>query len=135
MCWALYLASDLKMPRIPWDERARRLALLPLDASDDVVSGKFSLPNIAYVCSHDGCGCGFMDESESSGEGLRLRLSALSELHELLVSMLSSGAIIEMFLCWEGDQGSPIDAEIKLTAGSFLGSSFPLRAQQFAVIH
>ena len=134
MCWALYLASDFEIPRIPWDDTTRRLALLPLAASNDVILAKFSVPNVAYVCSHNGCGCGFMDDSESCGDGLRQRLSVLGELHELLASMRGLGAKIEMFLCWEGDQGRPIGAEITLSPGDFLHSPFPLEAQQFAVI-
>jgi hypothetical protein len=133
MCWALYAASDVEIPLVPWDKRKKKLGVLPVGDSDNPIRAKFGLPNIVYVASHEGCGCGFMGDAAVDDE-VRLRSSVLHELYQMLTSIQAAGGTLEMFLCWEGEQGDPPESCIELTTDSFLADAFPMREGQLAIV-
>lgn len=131
MCWALYLASNKDLPEVPWDKTRPAFNTQPL-TEEDVVTQQFSFPNVIYLGSHVGCGCGFMDEDEEDQEEAALRQKTVQSLSSYLQAALENGAQLEMFLCWEGDQGVTPVARKVVSAKDFENPLFPLEAKELA---
>ena len=134
MCWALYLASDTELPLVPWVESAHGFCTLPLSDYEICVTSQFSLPNALYLGSHQGCGCGFMSDDSDGVEESMLRRKTMACLADYLNAALQKGGRLEMYFCWEGDQGSQPVGRKHLTVSAFKGSEFPLGEKEFAVV-
>lgn len=134
MCWALYLASDKELHIVPWDEASPAFNTQVLSPTDVSVKVQFSLPHVIYVGSHEGCGCGFRSADDDGAEEKAIREKTVHALADYLNNMLTTGARLEMFLCWEGDQGQTPVARKKITPKEFLGSDFPLGEKEYADI-
>ena len=129
MCWALYAASDMELPIIDWDNSAPAFYTSQPDAHEARVKCQFSLSNIVYLGSHEGCGCGFFNDEEPLAQA-----NSCSALADYLALARSSGAALEVFLCWEGGQGNPASTRTQLSAAEFKSQPFPLAEDQFASI-
>lgn len=134
MCWALYLASENQFPQIPWDKDARAFHTQELSESDLQVKKQFSLPYVIYLGSHLGCGCGFMKVEDEDQNEQTVRQETVTALSYYLENALNTGAHLEMFLCWEGDQTADPIAKKLLSPRDFLGFQFPLAEKEFANI-
>lgn len=134
MCWALYLASDVELPQVPWNENDRSFCTVPLADYERSVAAQFSLKHVIYLGSHQGCGCGFMSDESDGSEEVALRAKTLSGLVGYLTSLLANGAHLEMFMCWEGDQSASPLARKELRISAFSGPIFPLGEKEFAVV-
>ena len=129
MCWALYAASDRELPVIAWDNSAPAFYTSQIDEHDSAIKSQFSLSNIVYLGSHEGCGCGFFNDEEPQDQAI-----SCSTLAEYLTRARSSGAAVEVFLCWEGGQGNPASSRIRLSPADFSSHPFPLAEDGFASI-
>jgi hypothetical protein len=132
MCWALYMASDSEIPLVPWDDQAPAFNVTLLSETEAVVRKQFSLRNVAYVGSHEGCGCGFHFHEEIGLNEQAGELKSLNELASYLTHVLQGGAIVELFFCWEGDQGAEVVSRLDLQPDSFIGGEFPMSLLQLA---
>lgn len=109
------------------------------------VRARFSLPHVAYVGSHEGCGCGF-NSGDLEWQGFELvdeimpLLGALTEqersefeaeqrgrarLRELVTVALADGPV-EVFGCWAGDEVDPAVGEEEVEASYFATRIAPI---------
>ncbi len=107
MCMMVYIASDYPLPTRPWDEARPRFCIQELTEHDEPVRRHFSKPHVYYAGSHEGCGCGFQS-GKHPGED-QAAASDANESRRLLCEYLSVAlqhqATVELFACWDGDQG------------------------------
>jgi hypothetical protein len=108
------------------------------------VRSRFSLPHVAYVGSHEGCGCGFNSELAWEGFETQDALAGLLEALEpeerarfdagqwsrLQLRALVEGALadgpVEVFGCWAGDETLPARAEEAVTSSHFTDHLSPI---------
>ncbi|MCA9408591.1 MAG: hypothetical protein H6755_05890 [Candidatus Omnitrophica bacterium] len=113
MCYAVYLGTDQKLNTSKWDEKSPAFYVEEVVDKDEVsVKQHFSKSNIYYVGSHEGCGCGFAyddedldindDEDVADNES---RKESVVRFNNLLEQIFRNTNELEVFLCWEGDQG------------------------------
>lgn len=60
MCLAVYLASDAPLPVIPWCDAAPAFHVSARVPDATLLARHTTKPNVRYVGTHSGCGCGFM---------------------------------------------------------------------------
>lgn len=112
MCMLVYVASDYPLPTRAWDQTDPQFHVSELTGQSEPVRMHFSKPCVYYAGSHEGCGCGFQfgeyegfeDEAE-----LPAKRESRRRLAEFLSVALQHQATVEVFACWDGDQGAPAD--------------------------
>ena len=102
MCLAVYVATDAQLPVGQWDEHAPAFYLEAVPASERVRK-QFRYPSVYYAGSHEGCGCGFFKDGKEGPE-LEQSQDSYRALAGALSSALQSGAKVQLFTCWEGEQ-------------------------------
>lgn len=106
MCWVLYLAADLPLPRQPFDPEAPGFNVAELTAREEVVRGQFSKRFVYRLGAHTLCGCGF-DRAQAGPvrpQELEATEISLRRLRAYLGKALDLAGPVELFACWEGDQ-------------------------------
>lgn len=102
MCLAVYIATGCELADIPWNRESPAFHLSQVSA-EDVLRKQFSLSNVYYAGSNEGCGRGF---SKGVDEEYRLVQQAnYDALARVLRTALAKGGHAELFTCWEDDQG------------------------------
>ncbi len=139
MCLMVYIAASEPLPLIEWREEARTFHVTELThANDEQVRGQFSKPHVYYVGSHTICGCGFnygqYPEAEDDPEEIALRQRSMRDLSEYLQHQLSRTGTIELFACWDGDQGAPPEHGRDLTPALLLGDDFVFLEKERSII-
>ena len=121
MCMTLYLASTSKLPFIELDRKFPSFYTKELDQSEQNVRTHFSMENVLYVGSDQGCGCGFRHAIIDGNEWLAVTEEddSSQDNHTKLVEYISSNikqGIVEISSCWNGEVDKlPINREeIKL---------------------
>ena len=104
MCLAFYVAGREALPLIAWNRHTPGFYVEAIEGDDEVVRRQFTLSHVYYVGSHEGCGCGFFKEGEV-GEELGRVQENYRRLAEYLRQAQKQGGDLELFTCWEGDQG------------------------------
>ena len=103
MCLAIYIASNKPLPLIPWVEEKPAFYVEEVMKDGAGVKQQFQYQHVYYAGSHEGCGCGFIKDGEGGEE-----LSQIEENYKRLSAYLKdakeSGAELQIFSCWEGDQ-------------------------------
>ncbi|MCQ4318619.1 hypothetical protein [Stutzerimonas zhaodongensis] len=127
MCWALYLASDIELPQIVWDNANPSFNTQELSEAENPVKQQFSFEHVIYLGSNEGCGCGFMNTDYQSNKNLE-------HLHDYLSNALSRNSKLEIFLCWEGDQSSSPLAKKSVRLSEFAGPELPLGERELSII-
>src|SRR5947209_6214972 len=106
MCVALYLASPAPLPLIAWQEEHPSFYVAEVAREEEGVKGQFRFPNIYYLGSHEGCGCGFrFDDETATPDDRDERESAVESLRRLvpyLAAAVKAVPEVELFACWEG---------------------------------
>ena len=128
MCLAVYLATDQQLPPIAWNEAAPAFYLEPV-AAHHAASRQFSLPQVYYVGSHHGCGCGFSKDGEVGTE-LELCQANYNALGRTLRELLSRKGSAQLFTCWEGDQGDTPELTASVTPSQLEAPAFQLQELQ-----
>ena len=59
MCWTLYVSTPIKLPLIEWDSKQPRFNARKLKDDELAIVSRFTMPEVVYVGSDQGCGCGF----------------------------------------------------------------------------
>lgn len=142
MCMMVYLASDLPLRTIPWDKVAPGFTTSALASGDKdlekCLRRQFTKPHLLYVGSYEGCGCGFQlgqYPSESSDPAdLALGRRSLCDFATFLRDELPRAGTIELFACWDGDQGAPPEHRRTLTPSSLEGDSFFFLEKELSTI-
>src|SRR6266446_4942076 len=111
MCMLIYVASDYPLPTSAWDQGRPRFHVTELGDRDQPVRRQFSKPCVYYAGSHEGCGCGFQYGEYEGFEEDPAALAAARDSRGLLAEFLSVALqhqpAVELFACWDGDQGAP----------------------------
>lgn len=126
MCLAVYIASDKPLPLVEWNEDQPKFHVLVVTKEDGKIAKQFKYKNIAYAGSHEGCGCGFFKEGEE-GQELKIRQANYEALAYYLTSLKFSGSKIELFSCWEGDQGKEPEYREKVTLKELVAPEFEFK--------
>jgi hypothetical protein len=144
MCFILHMASTAKVPRQAWDEHNRHLCIEDIHGVEENVRAHFSLPEIAYVGSSLGCGCGFRSVSFQNGgwpEEWMIEQGECAppddhiqdhqELYDLVSSLLADGHPVEFYGCWDGDERDETVHRQSITADRLLDPGFWFRERGF----
>ncbi|MCU7933193.1 MAG: hypothetical protein KZQ90_20560 [Candidatus Thiodiazotropha sp. (ex Codakia rugifera)] len=130
MCLAVYIASDHTLPLVEWNEKEPKFNVVPINKSEKIVKKQFNLPNIVYAGSHVGCGCGFFKDGEV-GEELAQVQATYDALVSYLQDLISQGADIEIFSCWEGDQSTKPEFKEKLSLEALGADEFEFKEKAY----
>jgi len=130
MCLAVYLASNKPIPLVEWNDAAPRFNVVPITDDELLVKKQFRNQNVVYAGSHQGCGCGFFKEG-ASGEELLLVQANYDSFVRYLGELMSDGANIEIFCCWEGDQGSEPEFKERLSLAALGSESFEFKEKAY----
>lgn len=123
MCLAVYIASDSELAFVSWDESNPKFHVSELGDHDGKVRDRFSLPQVAYVGSHLGCGCGFFRKGKEPEELPEIQSNYVA-LARYVDRLMSNGASCAIFSCWEGDQGEPPEVEYRIKTAELTSASF-----------
>jgi len=138
MCWALYVASDKKLPEILWDENSPAFYTRSLLNIELEQLRQFSYPNIVYIGSYEKCSCPFIpseiDDSETELQEKSLREEMSTNLVEYLSQALKKNMHLEMFLCWDGEQDKSPNKKKTVSLKDFSNTKFPLDELEFGNI-
>ena len=129
MCLMVYLAADRPLPLIEWREEDRGFHVTELDREqDEPVRAQFSKPHVYYAGSQTICGCGFnygqQPDAEDDPEDLRLRARTLESLTAYLERECRHAGDIELFACWDGDQGKAREGRSRMAPRDVLAPGF-----------
>jgi hypothetical protein len=108
----VYLASVRPLPLIPWDAARPAFHITELPEGRDAARSQFTLAHAYYAGSHEGCGCGFqygeyeLDDPDA-GELAELarHKESRARLAQYLQSALAVVPVVELYACWDGDEG------------------------------
>lgn len=125
MCLAVYIASSLNLPLVVWNENEPAFYVSDL-TNDKDVRNQFTLPNVRYVGSCEGCGCGFLKDGEYD-DGLAKVNEDYARLAAYIVALQEEGSDIELFSCWEGDQTAARVFDEKIRADDLTKEGFEFK--------
>jgi hypothetical protein len=135
MCMAVYIASNFPLPLVAWREDQPDFYVTELGDGDEKVRTQFSKPNIYYVGSHTGCGCGFeygkYPEYEDHVEESR---QSVMQLSQYLTKATEQNETIELFACWEGAQAEMPVKRGKARPSDMGGERFWFEEQEFLLV-
>jgi hypothetical protein len=111
VCWVLYLAADRPLPLKPFDPGTPAFNVAELSHHEAAVRIQFSKPFVYALGAHTGCGCGFDAEAANRDhpEELEASTASLEALRTYLEAALATAGALELYACWDGDQGSTPD--------------------------
>jgi hypothetical protein len=105
----VYLAADVPLREVAWDEAAPAFNTSPLSPDEQHrVRPQLSKPYLIYAGSYEGCGCGFqlgeypLEYSEPAD--ISQRRKSLHDFAAYLREELPRVGTIQLFACWDGDQ-------------------------------
>jgi hypothetical protein len=131
MCTAIYIAANKPLPLIQWEEGKSIFYTALVSGEPDVkVHKQFINSNTCYAGSYEGCGCGFHNFENEDFPGIfteeELTISEKSriEFKHYLDKLLEDNYEIEIFICWEGDQGERPEIIINITTEDILRKTF-----------
>lgn len=110
----LYLATNTAMPSIPYDENNRQFNAEDIVDDEISLANVFSFPNIKFVGSDQGCGCGFRhvllngDAWQKSYEEPTTDNRNHEHLVDFIIKNNKNETSVQIFACWEGDHEEPI---------------------------
>lgn len=133
MCLALFVASDHELPLIPWDEAAPAFNVQPLSEHDGkVLTTHFSKRHARYLGGHSGCSCGFRYSAQASGDDAdavrenELGRASVAALRAYLQKAIETVGPLELYVCWEGDEGEDAEHALNVSPDHFGGEAFEL---------
>lgn len=98
MCLAVYIGSDRPVQVSKWDRKNPGLYIAMLTSDDAGVKAKFSFPNVYYVGSNTGCGCGFLKDV-ISGDEFQDAQANFSHLAKIISALQAQNAGVELYAC------------------------------------
>ena len=143
MCMMLYMASDKKLPTIPWNKNIPDFYIEELNKRNQEFLGvrkQVNKPYIYYVGAHTGCGCGFyydMSEvfDESSLEENKMNRRSVENLFLYIRENLINEEEFKLYSCWAGDERSQCEKQTIININSFiLGDSFSFDENELIIV-
>jgi hypothetical protein len=138
MCMTVYLAADLPLRVVAWDEATPGFHTEPLPSDDGRVRRQFSKPHVSYAGSYERCACGFQlgeypaeySEPDEIAEGRR----SLRALAAYLREESARVGRIEVFACCDGDQELPAEHRRSLTPAALESDGFFFLEKELSTI-
>ena len=99
------------LPLLPFDREGPGFNVAELTPYEEPVRSQFSKRFIYRAGAHTLCGCGF-DRGQANPdhpEELEGAEDSLRRLHRYLSDAIDASGGLELFACWDGDQGSVPD--------------------------
>ncbi len=138
MCLALYIASEKALPLIEypnypqsvftlpeWPDMAQRFHISTLKENQEIVRKHFSIPNVVFAGSYEGCSCGFNYGREYPDyEDDKEHLNAARESVGQLVTYIRNNEIKELYACWFDDESLSQVAERTVTIEELSSPTF-----------
>lgn len=127
MCYVVYLGTDIKLETSAFDEKNPAFYVAELqDSGETAVKQHFTQPNIYYIGSDEGCGCGFsiyedpdLVNDVEEIELMKVRRTNVKKFCDLVDYILTKSNQCEVFLCWDGDQAVNPDTTQTVTPDVF----------------
>jgi len=134
----LYLASERECSTNSWDETNPRFFVAKENTySIEPVKRQFSKPNVYYVGSHEGCGCGFrqtcyemVDDQEEINQAARNQ----KHLFEFVSARLEDENFIELYACWAGSESEPFQSKREIIADELLKDDFYFKEDELIIV-
>lgn len=124
----VYLASDVPLPLVAWNENRPDFNVAELLPEADAVRKQFSKPNVYYVGSWQHCGCGFKPIGHDAARQSREKLG------DYIREALSHQGIVELHTCWAHDEESPAERHFQYTVEELLTEAqFPDERDHYLV--
>jgi hypothetical protein len=136
MCHMLYIASNIELELVPWDENDPGFHVTKLGKNEEGVRLQFKNENVYYAGAYEGCGCGFQ-AGEYPGyedEEIDLKLKSLTGLSEYLDAQIKRGSDIELFGCWDGDQSEPAEHQRTVSTETICRKDFWFRDKEYLIV-
>jgi hypothetical protein len=130
MCLAAYIAASVPLKLIEWEKAEPNFHVAELSSRDSHVKKQFALSHVYYVGSHEGCGCGFLKDGEV-GEDLKRVEESYARLADYAREALEAGAELQLFSCWEGDQGAAPEFHEVISVETLKESDFVFKEKAF----
>ncbi len=137
MCLVLYLASDKQLSAIAWDESAPRFYVNPEDPEATRGATHFTKPNMAYVGSDIGCGCGFRCQNDGmidDPQQIASKIDNQERLHAYVAACLEHESSVELYSCWSGDESMPMEYDRTICLSELLADDFAFLERQRTLV-
>ncbi len=139
MCMTFYIGSSQPLPILQWDGNNPGFHTIPLSEEEKSIYKQISFPNILYVGSHHGCGCGFRHaildgeqwsrlvfEEEELEELEKIQGNHL-QLYNYIQSNAGDGEPFEIYGCWDGDLNEAALSVEEINVADLLAKDFDFR--------
>jgi hypothetical protein len=150
MCLSVFVASDVELPLLPYDDASPAFSTYALHEGDESVRRLTSKPYVYEVAAlSDCCGCGFSYDINELAESTRAgvpdeakrqaradyddRQEAVTRLRQYLAAAVETGPV-EVLCGWSGWVDPNHDAPIYVTPSYFGGESFRLEEKQYLIV-
>jgi hypothetical protein len=111
MCMGVYVAADVPLPLMVWDEHNPGFNVTAISEYEQPVRSQFSKSHVYYLGSYTGCSCSFSQDTDESTD-------PASKSQEALISYIAQATVsgtVELFVCWEGDWQKAPRERLELT--------------------
>lgn len=138
MCMMVYLAADLPLRAVAWNEAAPTFNTTPLAPDEQRVRRQFSKPHLICAGSHEGCGCGFQlgeyPPEHTEPDEISRRRESLRAFAAYLREELARVGAVQVFACWDGDQEASPEDHRGLTPSALEADSFFFLQKELSTI-
>jgi len=136
MCFQLYAGTTNPIPRIAWNHGARDISVQSLKEVEKGIRQHFANPEVQYIGSTTGCGCGFPNVMWQNGGWPHWddpnEISDPSDIAEDrfncegLVNLLRSTGeeSVELYGIWSGNEQKPPHAREVIDVNDILDPAF-----------
>jgi hypothetical protein len=133
MCWTLYVSTPIKLPLIEWDSKQPRFNARKLKDDELAIVSRFTMPEVVYVGSDQGCGCGFRHALIADKEWYPIveedndMIEVIQKNHEDLYQYLTDNVkigLIEVYGCWNGNITDSIDCVVEISIKDLTDKDF-----------
>ena len=134
MCKVLFVAAAMPLPLRSETTPPAPLSVRELRDVRAPVRAQFAHAHVYFVGAHTGCSCGFdVDEGDDDEAAGR---ESLRQLRAFLEAAVRTAGTLELFACWNGDEGVTPELRETITADYFDDRSerFALPERWFALL-
>jgi hypothetical protein len=140
MCLIYYIASDHPLPLKPWNENKPDFHVSELSKDIKIVRKRFDVTHVRLASSWERCGCAFNygheypdDEDESDDEDEIYGLMA-QRSREKLIEYLRINTVKQIYSCWAGDEGEPIENRKTIRLDDMMSDNFVFQDRELLTI-
>ena len=139
MCQRIYIASSNPLTTLPRSQSAPYLAIFPLADGAAAVRRWFSKHAHHFAEAHGSapCGCGFPESSDDGRDRPVAPEDAetVKALAAYLEQRLAGRSMIEILLCWVGDEGEKPPQTCEIDVGTLRAPGFRFQRGELLRVH